>query len=76
MISYFLSMDGYATFVWAAYIFTFLSCLFLYLVTRKDMKMQEKKFLFKLENLTDEKVRTAKARKVTREILDSNLTVN
>ena len=28
------------------------------------------------DHLTDEKVRTAKARKVTREILDSNLTVN
>ena len=37
--------NGYGYFVWLAFIFTFLSCLFLYIKTKKELKKQEKIFL-------------------------------
>jgi hypothetical protein len=37
-------LNGYGYFVWPAFIFTFLSCLFLYLKTEKELKKQEKIF--------------------------------
>ena len=37
--------NGYGYFVWPAFIFTFLSCLFLYIKTKKELKKQEKIFL-------------------------------
>ncbi len=37
-------LNGYGYFVWPAFVFTFLSCLFLYLQTKKELKKQEKIF--------------------------------
>ena len=51
--------NGYGYFVWPAFIFTFLSCLFLYIKTKKELKKQEKIFLrhFKvIETIKVEKV--------------------
>jgi len=49
------ALNGYGYFVWPAFIFTFLSCLFLYLQTKKELKEQERIFLnhFKLPEVTD-----------------------
>ena len=40
-----LILNGYGQFVWPAFIFTFLSCYFLYLKTQREFKKQEKIFL-------------------------------
>tara|TARA_B100001123_G_C15095453_1_gene941367 strand:- start:683 stop:916 length:234 start_codon:yes stop_codon:yes gene_type:complete len=37
-------LGGYGPFVWSAFIFTFVSCFFLYLKTKKEFKKQEKIF--------------------------------
>ena len=39
-----LNLGGYGQFVWPAFIFTFISCLTLYIKTRKELKKQEKIF--------------------------------
>ena len=44
MDSEILILGGYGQFVWPAFVFTFLSCLILYLKTRKELKKQEKIF--------------------------------
>ena len=41
----FFILDGYGQYVWAAFIFTFVSCFYLYLKTKKELKKQEKIFL-------------------------------
>ena len=61
-------LGGYGPFVWSAFIFTFVSCFFLYLKTKKEFKKQEKIFfsifsqirvvrkIRKKEKLIDEKL--------------------
>jgi len=67
-----LVLNGYGQFVWPAFIFTFISCFFLYLKTKKEFKKQEKIYLniFKQEeNIT---VATFKKRENTKEALSGN----
>ena len=45
MVLELLILGGYGQFVWPAFIFTFLSCLILYLKTKKELQKQEKMFL-------------------------------
>ena len=37
-------LGGYGQFIWPAFIFTFVSCLILYLKTKKELQKQEKIF--------------------------------
>ena len=41
----FFLLNGYGQFVWPAFAFTFLTCLFLYVKTYKEYKMYEKLYL-------------------------------
>ena len=45
----FLILGGYGQFVWPSFIFTILTCLFLYLKTKKEMQKQEKEHLIYFE---------------------------
>ena len=67
-----LVLNGYGQFVWPAFIFTFISCFFLYLKTKKEFKKQEKMYLeiFKQEQTI--KVWTFKKRENTKEALSDN----
>ena len=56
----FLILGGYGPFVWSAFIFTFVSCLVLYLKTRKEFQKQEKMFLTEFKQVHTEKIETAK----------------
>ena len=42
MISDYLILGGYGIFIWPAFIFNYACCLYLYLKTEKDLKVQEK----------------------------------
>ena len=64
-------MDGHGIYVWAAFIFTFLACLFLFLKTKKSLKKLEKDFKSEVEKLSTEQVDNLKTRKITKEILSS-----
>ena len=38
------SMNGYGIYVWSSFLFTFLTCLFLFLKTKKTLRKLEKDF--------------------------------
>ena len=57
-------LDGYGQFVWPAFIFTFVSCLFLYLKTKKELKKQEKIFLREFKQLQTTKIKITKRKEV------------
>ena len=60
----FLTLNGYGQFVWPAFIFTFVSCLVLYLKTKKEFQKQEKIFLREFKQMQIEKIETAKEKEV------------
>ena len=61
----FFILDGYGQFVWPAFIFTFVSCFYLYLKTKREFQKQEKFFLNEFKQLQTIKIEVDK-RKVTR----------
>ena len=56
----FLTLNGYGQFVWSAFIFTFVSCLVLYLKTKKEFQKQERIFLQVFKPIQTEKIETAR----------------
>ena len=54
----------YGQFIWTAFIFTFASCFFLYLKTKKELSRQEKMFLKEFKQRQIEKIKTTKKTEV------------
>ena len=69
MITNILNMGGYGLFVWSAFIFTFVFCLFLYIRVRNDLTQHERKFLIKLKLMPYKKFKTIKSKKIVRAVL-------
>ena len=65
----FFILGGYGQFVWSAFIFTFVSCLILYIKTKKELQKQEKMFLKEYEKLHTSKIKTTKEKRITKEVL-------
>ena len=65
-------LDGYGQFVWPAFIFTFLSCFFLFLKTKKEFQKQEKMYINEFRQLQIAKIETVKDKETTREILSGS----
>ena len=55
-----LILNGYGAFVWPAFIFTFTSCFFLYLATKKEMQKFEKMFLDEFKQIKIREIKTEK----------------
>ena len=55
-----LILGGYGQFVWPAFIFTFVSCFYLYVKTKKEFQKQEKIFLKEFKQMQTEKIETVK----------------
>ena len=72
MIMELLSMNGYGQFVWAAFTFSFASCLYLYLKTRIEFKKQEKIYLLVFGSIEAQKIQFNKRKKSTEEALPIN----
>ena len=66
-------LGGYGQFVWPAFIFTFVSCFSLYLKTKKELNKQEKLFLLEYKQVTTAKIKVAKQKKLSKEVLFGNL---
>ena len=66
-------LDGYGQFVWPAFIFTFVSCFFLYLKTKKELRRQEKMFLKEFKQLQAMKIQIPKSKENTKESLSASL---
>ena len=69
----FLNLGGYGQFVWPAFIFTFVSCFSLYLKTKKELNKQEKLFLIEYKQVAAAKIKVAKQKKLSKEVLFGNL---
>ena len=67
-----LKMNGYGQFVWTAFIFSFVSCFYLYLKTRVELKKQEKIYLLEFGSTEIEKIKFKKRKKSTEEVLSIN----
>ncbi len=72
MLIEFLTMNGYGQFVWSAFIFTFVSCLYLYLKIRIEFKQQEKIYLLEFGAEKVRKIQFGKRKKSTPETLPIN----
>ena len=72
MIQDFLTLNGYGQFVWSAFIFTFVSCLYLYLKIRIEFKQQEKIYLLKFKKAEVRKIQFGKRKKSREEALPIN----
>ena len=68
-----LILDGYGLYVWPAYIFTFIICFILYLKTKKELNKQEKLFLIEYKQVAAAKIKVAKQKKLSKEVLFGNL---
>ena len=64
-----LTMNGYGQFVWPAFIFTFVSCLSLYLKIRIEFKKLEKNYSLEFKETQAIKVQFDKEKKSKKEAL-------
>ena len=60
----FIFLGGYGLFVWVAFVFTFVSCFFLYLKTKKEFQKQEKIYLKEFKQLQTKKIEVDKKKEV------------
>ena len=56
-------LGGYGQFVWPAFIFTFLSCFFLYVKTKRELQEQEKIYMNEFKKLRTLEIKTVEAKK-------------
>ena len=62
-------LGGYGQFVWPAFIFTFLSCFFLYVKTKRELQEQEKIYMNEFKKLRTLEINTVEAKKEKKEVL-------
>ena len=68
----FFTLDGYGQFVWPAFFFTFASCFYLYLKTKREFQKQEKLFLNEFEQLQTIKIEVAKSKEIKKKIFSGS----
>ena len=71
MITDILLMDGYGLYVWSAFIFTFLSFIILYVVTKIQYIKEKNKFIVKFGTLNSERATFTKSQSINKEILSN-----
>jgi heme exporter protein D len=72
MIQDLFILNGYGQFVWPAFMFTFISCFFLFLRTKKELQRQEKMYINEFKQLQTAKIKTFKIKESAREILSGS----
>ena len=75
MINEIISMNGYGSYVWAAFSFTLMSFTTLYFVTKLQLLKEQKRFASKFGTLNIEKARAARSQNINREILSNTLNI-
>tara|TARA_Y100000817_G_C16423504_1_gene353005 strand:+ start:254 stop:487 length:234 start_codon:yes stop_codon:yes gene_type:complete len=73
MINKIILMNGYGLYVWSAFLFTLVSFISLYLLTKLQLLKQQKKYIAKFGSLSKAKVAIAKEQKINKEILLNNI---
>tara|TARA_B100001996_G_scaffold314597_1_gene257249 strand:+ start:732 stop:950 length:219 start_codon:yes stop_codon:yes gene_type:complete len=72
MFTELLMMNGYGQYVWTAFIFSFGSCLYLYLKIRIEFKKLEKVYLIEFNKMEAKKIQFNKRKKSTEEAVPIN----
>ena len=65
-------MNGYGQFVWPAFVFSFVSCFYLFVKTKSELKKQEKSFSLEFYEVKEREILLTKSRKPTEEALSIN----
>jgi heme exporter protein CcmD len=77
MILNFITMNGYGLYVWLSFGIVFISCVVVYLKTKKTLKKYEQEFLAELKALTlEEKNKALENSKVAQQILATSSKIN
>tara|TARA_B100001109_G_C18628259_1_gene364774 strand:+ start:45 stop:272 length:228 start_codon:yes stop_codon:yes gene_type:complete len=71
MITKVLIMNGYGIYVWSAFVFTFLSFVSLYVITKIQYMKEKNKFIDKFGTLDSERADFAKSQRINKEILSN-----
>ncbi len=71
MINETLFMSGYGIYVWSAFLFTFVSFLSLYVLTKIQYTKEKNKFVKKFGNLNSERAAFARSQSINKEILSN-----
>jgi heme exporter protein D len=66
-----ISMNGYGAYVLSAFLFTLISFITLYFVTKLQLSKEQKRFASKFGSLNEEKARAARLQNINREILSN-----
>jgi len=69
MVLELLILGGYGQFVWPSFVFTFVSCLILYVKTKKELRKQEKMFLDEYKEAHISRIKTVERKEITKEAL-------
>ena len=72
MVLKLLFLGGYGQFVWPAFIFTFATCLMLYVKTSKALQNQEKKFFNEYKKVHTVSNKPIEEKKITRKALSGS----
>ena len=65
-------MGGYGQFVWPAFIFTFVSCVALYKMTKKELQKQEKIFFSEYKEPLTVRIKSTEEDKIVKEVLSGS----
>ena len=71
MINEIILMNGYGAYVWSAFLFTLISFVTLYFVTKLQLSKEQKRFVVKFGSLNVEKAKVAISQNINREILSN-----
>ena len=69
MVLELLILGGYGQFVWPSFVFTFASCLILYVKTKKELRKQEKMFLDEYKEVHIPIIKTVDGKEIIKEAL-------
>ena len=64
--------NGYAEFVWPAFMFTFLSFSILYIKTKKELNKQENIYLKEYKHVSTIKIKSVKEKEIIEQALSGN----
>ena len=71
MINEIILMNGYGVYVWSAFVFTLVSFVILYFVTKMQFSKEQKQFVAKFGSLNSNKAKVARSQNINREILSN-----
>ncbi len=67
----FLSLNGYGIFVWPAFFFTFISCLSVYIKTKRELQRLENIYLKEFKQLEAIKIEVVKEKEEEKKVFSS-----